>query len=107
MSMVLASVLVTGCYAWHTQPSVASAVAVQPEEVQVRLTSGEKLVLESPRIVADSLIGYHWVEGIGGQRVALLLATVSSVAFREFDALRTGALVASEATGTGIHRWPF
>lgn len=88
----VAAVSMTGCQAWHAQPSVVEAVAARPDRIRVE-SVGRELILEDARTENDSLIGFEWIEKEGGRRVVLPLDGVSGVQTRGFDGMRTGLTV--------------
>jgi len=111
--LMLAGGTLQGCTAWHSRPlEPAMFGAGKPESaVRVTLLNGAQILLRSPVISGDSLIGREisqgssdWMESPGAQdlyspgRIALPLAEVREVAVKQAAPVRTTLLV----VGVGV-----
>jgi hypothetical protein len=97
-------IIVTACTSWHAESVSPQELidARHPSRVRVTLVSGDRLVVRSPRIVVDTLLGFGvrkgllwWLLGREGRgtAVALPLSRVHGIAVRRFSVLKTGAFV--------------
>jgi hypothetical protein len=85
--LLLATVLaLTGCSTWRAQGLTPHAVIGRehPERLQVATLAGERIVLTSPRVVGDSLVGV-----VDGARCAIPLAEIEQVAVRRENETRS------------------
>jgi len=101
--LMLAGGTLQGCSSWRHRPLTPPAfgAAKPPSEVRVTLASGKRILLQSPVITGDSLIGIDFplVEGFdSARRVALPLAEVHYEEARQANYGRTTLLV----VGVGI-----
>ena len=90
--LLIASVLLQGCTSWRTVPSSTGVAPVLSTErpVRVSLSDGTVIVLESPRIAGDSLIGNL---GNPPERLAVAMADVEGLAERNVSVGRSAAAV--------------
>ena len=94
--LLIASVLLQGCTSWRTVPSSTGVAPVLSTErpVRVSLSDGTVIVLESPRIAGDSLIGNL---GNPPERLAVAMADVTALDERKVSVGRSAA-----AVGVGV-----
>ena len=77
--MIGLSASLCGCVpVWH-KTEIHAAVAELPDSIRVTTTSGVSRVLATPRICADSLVGFKWAKGEGSARIAVPMQSVSKV----------------------------
>jgi hypothetical protein len=93
-TVVLALALLSpldACTGWQVQPVTPEELLARetPGQVRVQLADQKHLVLKSPRLVGDSLVGQS-----GDSAAAVYLPEVSEIAVRRPNTLRTVALVA-------------
>ncbi|MFQ5889362.1 MAG: hypothetical protein ACE5JR_04840 [Gemmatimonadota bacterium] len=84
--------VLSGCMKWSTvKVPVAQALAEEePKKIRVTRSNGYVLVLESPAIEGDSLVG---LTGRSKQRVAIPVEDVKRIEARKPDGVRTTLLV--------------
>ncbi|HSE28870.1 MAG TPA: hypothetical protein VLA95_11635 [Gemmatimonadales bacterium] len=94
--LVVLLFLTGACTSWHveTMPPAELVAERKPEQVRVRLVDRSRLVLFTPAVLGDSLVGT-----VDGGRRTVALAEVNEIAVRRGNALGTvgfvGALVAA------------
>jgi hypothetical protein len=97
----------TACQAWHVEKKPVEAVVRQHPAGPVALTMHDKrwVVLESPRLERDSVVGIRTGGNTFGKgRTALPLNGIRSVETRRFSILRTLYLAAGAALIPSIYR---
>jgi hypothetical protein len=100
-ALCLTAILSTACVAWR--PSLARPdvlIAQHPEQVRVSLEHGGRVVLYSPTVSGDDLLGYRR-PAVEASRIAIPLRDVLLLEVARADAPRT-AMLAGAATFTGI-----
>ena len=83
-----------GCTTWHRQVSPAPEVVARQHgrgSVRVLRRDGSVLVLQTPEVVGDSIVG---VGGTPPRRTGVALADVERIDRRGFSPAKTGGLVA-------------
>jgi hypothetical protein len=80
----------SACTSWQVQRVTPEQVVTtrHPSAVRVQRVDGSQVVLDTPSIGADSLLGM-----MKGKRTAVPLADVSQVAVKQANALQTVGLV--------------
>ena len=102
-TLTLCSLAADGCTRW-VQPEhpVPSFLPNQHEDIlRVLRNSGQTVVLRSPRVVGDSLVGLSVVAVGDGPRQAVPLSDVRSVEVRRVDGGATGGLVVLTVAAVG------
>ncbi|MFL5527757.1 MAG: hypothetical protein ACJ791_00195 [Gemmatimonadaceae bacterium] len=104
--VLLAATATLGCHAWTavTKPSADGSLPGNPRSVRVTRSVGcgdkpatdcvakqTTLVLHSPRVAADSLIGYY--DEANRKRVAIHVREVISIESRSVDPYRTTGVI--------------
>jgi hypothetical protein len=101
--------LVSGCHSWKQEPVSATALSErQMSSARVRLAGGRQLMIVEPRVVGDSLVGR--VDSVEpgpaslprlttSTRVAVALASVSSVETRHLNGWKTAGVAGGLALG--------
>jgi len=98
-SILLGATALTACTSWHLQAvSPEQVVTTQhPSSVRVQRMDGSRVVMNSPRISTDSLVGTladNSLLGTYGPRpIGLPLADVDQLAVRHGDATKTTVLL--------------
>ncbi len=79
MLLLLSAHLMIGCASWQpvTVSPTAVAEAHNPDRLRVRRADGSTIVLESPTMVGDTLVGQ-----VGRQPARIALASVTELAVR-------------------------
>jgi len=90
--LALASVAATGCTSYRAVSGPLTATLVRPETVRVTLAHGARIVINSARVVGDSIVGADpWGPtpdaGPGARAVAIALADVRRVEVERLDAM--------------------
>ena len=85
-----------GCTAWRPQAGPPQAVIPQkhPSSVRIELQDGSRLVITSPAVEADDIVGFAKP---AGERVRLGLSQIRTLWIRELDKKRTAILAGSLA----------
>ena len=85
----------TGCTSWESLPLLPSLGIGHIAEKRVRVTRSDSshLILNSPRVTGDTLLGM--ADGARERLEAIPLSGVQEIAVRKPDLLKTLALVAS------------
>ena len=98
----------TACQAWHVEKKPVEAVVRQNAAGPVALTMNDRrwVVLESPRVQRDSVVGIRTGGNTFGKgRIALPVNRIRSVETRRFSILRTLYLAAGAAFIPSIYRF--
>ena len=90
LSTLLVVTTLTACTSWRVQPVSPERLLndESPKAVRVQRADSSRVVLNSPQLVSDSLLGTT-----RGQRTAVPLADITQIAVRRGDALKTTGLV--------------
>ena len=80
----------TACTSWRVQPVSPEQLLndERPKAVRVQRADRSRVVLNSPQLVSDSLLGTTH-----GQRTAVPLADITQIAVRRGNALKTTGLI--------------
>jgi len=91
----------SACTSWHAQTGPALQVVARHERGPVRVVrnDGSVLVLRTPSVVGDSLVG---VGGSPPRRTSVALADVKRVDARELDPLKTGGATVGALLAAGV-----
>lgn len=90
----------TGCAGWQVQDAAPASViaARMPPKIRLTLKSGARLVLDSPMVRNDSVVGFmHW-PGVPAQVRGVAVPDIASIETMETNAFQTGAV----AAGVGL-----
>ncbi|HEX8904796.1 MAG TPA: hypothetical protein VF771_08150 [Longimicrobiaceae bacterium] len=90
---LILSLAAGGCTQWHAQHAPAPEVVARQHgrgSVRVQRRDGSVLVLETPSVSGDSIIG---VGGTPPRRTSVALADVERIDRRGFSPVKTGGLV--------------
>ena len=98
-TLALGMVSATGCAGWQVQDAApASVVAGRlPPQVRLTLTNGARLVVESPTLRNDSVVGFTRMPGAPTAVRATAAVDIARIETMETDVLRT----ALSAAGLG------
>jgi hypothetical protein len=90
LGTLLVVTTLTACTSWRVQPVSPEQLLndERPKAVRVQRADHSRVVLNSPQLVSDSLLGTT-----RGQRTAVPLADITQIAVRRGDALKTTGLV--------------
>jgi len=96
---VLLPVYLSGCATWKTQQVSPQQVVSQeqPDRMLVTLSSGEEIVVDQPRVSADTLSGLR-----DGVPMEIPLAEVTGVATRGVHAAKTTGLMVGVVLGLAV-----
>ncbi len=100
LSCILLPAYVASCTSWHVEPVSPAQVVTQdqPPTIRVTLNDGSLLVLDSPVVLGDTLLGHARTES-NAQR-AVLLADISRVETPgKWDSVKTIGLTAGILLG--------
>jgi hypothetical protein len=99
LTTLCVAMLLTGCTGWHTERLSPQDVitAKQPYEVRLTLPDGARVVLQEPRIAADSVVGVR-----DSRPTAYPLKNVARLETRRFSVGRTIALGLPAAAVAGL-----
>ena len=87
-------IALTGCHDWVSASPPGDWVVAHDRPSAVRVSSGDsRVVLRSPSIRGDSLMGYS--DADGGQMVAVSFEDVEEIERRKTNAWKTGLLALS------------
>jgi hypothetical protein len=102
-TLALGMVSATGCAGWQVQDAApASVVAGRlPPQVRLTLTNGARLVLDSPTLRNDSIVGFVRMPGAPMMVRATAATDVARIETMETNELLTAAGVAG-VVGTGL-----
>jgi len=89
IAAVLLATYLSACTSWRVQPVSPEQLLndQHPKAVRVQRADRSRVVLNSPELVSDSLLGTA-----RGQRAGVPLADITEIAVRRVDALKTGGL---------------
>jgi hypothetical protein len=87
-SIVLGVSLLAGCSTWRVQEVTPTFQGKEPERVRVTRTDGSELVVDRPRLTADSLVGESRQTPI-----TIPLSDVQTLAVRRGDTGKTLVLI--------------
>lgn len=94
-AVLLMAVHLAGCTAWQTQRATPAAVlAEQPSRVRLMLNNGARVVLASPVLRNDSVVGTPTHMSRGAPVTAIPVSDIEAMAVSRVSAGRTIALVA-------------
>ena len=102
MLMVLLYVVsASGCYTWRPWRMASSQIASSNPAPTVRVIrmDGTQVILESPALLGDTLLGTVRSAPSAAQQVRIPLSQVREVSKRHLSAGRTAGLVAGTAVG--------
>ena len=96
---LLVATSLSACTSWQVQTVTPEQVVTtqHPSAVRVQLLDGNQIVLDSPRIAGDSILG-----ATGGKMTGVPLAGVHDVAVRHGSTGKTIGLVIGVTAGTLI-----
>jgi hypothetical protein len=85
-----------GCTSWRAQARSPQLVLPEkhPPSVKLELQDGSRMVVTSPRVEAEDLVGFGKP---GGERVRLNLSQIRTLWIRELDKKKTGILAGTLA----------
>jgi hypothetical protein len=91
--LLLAATLLPACYSWRTSTvPVDQALTNRPDEVRVTRHDGTQLILSSPHLSGDTLIGVRRASR-SEVSVAVPLSDVRAIEVRRFDGVETAGLI--------------
>jgi hypothetical protein len=90
LSSLFVVTTLTACTSWRVQPVSPEQLLddERPKAVRVQRADRSRVVLNSPQLVPDSLLGTT-----RGQRTAVPLADITQIAVRRGNALKTTGLI--------------
>ena len=90
LSTLLVVTTLTACTSWRVQPVSPERLLndERPKAVRVQRADSSRVVLNSPQLVSDSLLGTT-----RGQRTAVPLADITQIAVRRGNGLKTTGLI--------------
>lgn len=97
--LMLAATVLPGCSSWRSAPLIPASITGSEAPTRVRLTlmDGRQIILRSPYISGDSLIGSQQPETarspMYGWRAAFPLDQIAELSLEQFDAGKTALLV--------------
>jgi hypothetical protein len=94
IALLLVATVTSACATWQRVPGPGSLNVEQPHEVRVSLLHGGQLVIYSPTVSGNELVGLRH-DGDEASRLAIPLADVRFVEVQKVDARRTGVAVGS------------
>jgi hypothetical protein len=99
-TLVLVAGSATGCAGWQVQEAAPASVVADrlPPQVRLMLTNGARVVIESPTVRNDSVIGFTRMPGAPPAVRAIAATDIARIETMETDVLRTAAV----AAGLGV-----
>ena len=90
LGTLLVVTTLTACTSWRVQSVSPEQLLIdeRPNVVRVQRADRSRVVLNSPKLVSDSLLGTT-----RGQRTAVPLADITQIALRRGNALKTTGLI--------------